>query len=192
MNEKNSTKKINSSSLEKKVNKNDKVIYPGSFDPVTFGHIDIIKRAAGMYQEVTVAVLNNQSKTSLFSASERVKMLEEVVEEYPNVKVDSYQGLTIDYAKQSNVHVLVRGLRAVTDFEYELQIAQTNWKLSNETVDTVFLTTSLENAYLSSTIVKEIASYQGDISLCCPENVMKRTYEKYGFDYEETKIKHNI
>lgn len=192
MNEKNVIRKTNSFSSGNNPIKYDRVIYPGSFDPVTFGHVDVIKRAASMYSEVTVAVLNNQEKTSLFSAAERVKMLEEVVAEYPNVKVDSYQGLTIDYARKNDVHVLVRGLRAVTDFEYELQIAQTNRKLSGETVDTIFLTTSLENAYLSSTIVKEIASYQGDISLCCPESVMKKTYEKFGFDYQETKIKFNI
>ena len=190
MKEKKHTKQTNLYSCENKTVKLDRVIYPGSFDPVTFGHIDIIKRAASMYSEVIVAVLNNQYKTALFSIDERVKMLEEVVEQYPNVKVDSYCGLTIDYARKNNIRVLVRGLRAVTDFEYELQIAQTNRKLSNETVDTVFLTTSLENAYLSSTIVKEIACYKGDISLCVPENVMKKTYEKYNITINDIKEKY--
>ncbi len=190
MKEKKYTKQTNSYLCENQTPKLDRVIYPGSFDPVTFGHIDIIKRAASMFSEVIVAVLNNQYKTALFSTDERVKMLEEVVKDYPNVKVDSYSGLTIDYAKENNIHVLVRGLRAVTDFEYELQIAQTNRKLTNEMVDTIFLTTSLENAYLSSTIVKEIASYKGDISLCVPENVMIKTYEKYNISIKDIQEKY--
>jgi pantetheine-phosphate adenylyltransferase len=183
--EKKYTKQTNLYSCENSPVKLDRVIYPGSFDPVTFGHVDIIKRAADMYSEVIVAVLNNQYKTSLFSIDERVKMLEEVIEKYPNVRVDSYCGLTIDYARKHNIHVLIRGLRAVTDFEYELQIAQTNRKLSHETVDTVFLTTSLENAYLSSTIVKEIACYKGDISQCVPKNIMKKVYKKYNITLKD-------
>ncbi len=185
MKEKKSTKQTNLYSSENKEVKRDRVIYPGSFDPVTFGHLDIIHRASEMYSEVIVAVLNNQYKTALFSIHERVKMLEEVVKDYPNVKVGSYSGLTIDYAKEQNIRVLVRGLRAVTDFDYELQIAQTNRKLSNETVDTVFLTTSLENSYLSSTIVKEIARYKGDLSQCVPGYVMERTYEKFGYSLDD-------
>ena len=118
-------------------------IYPGSFDPVTFGHLDVIRRAASMFDELTVSVLNNTQKTPLFSVEERVKILEEATKELPNVKVDSFSGLLINYAREKDVHIAIRGLRAITDFEYELQIAQTNRKLSNGELDTIFLTTSL-------------------------------------------------
>lgn len=155
-------------------------IYPGSFDPVTYGHLDVIKRAADIFDELTVSVLNNTAKTPLFSVDERVKILKEATKDLPNVKVDSFSGLLIDYAKSKDIHVAIRGLRAITDFEYELQIAQTNRKLSNEELDTMFLTTSLEYAYLSSSSVKEIASFNGDISQCVPPFVAKLIYEKYG------------
>ncbi|MCM1263283.1 MAG: pantetheine-phosphate adenylyltransferase [Butyrivibrio sp.] len=155
-------------------------IYPGSFDPVTYGHLDIIKRAAEIFDELTVSVLNNNVKTPLFSVEERVRMLEEATKDIPNVSIDSFSGLLIDYAKQKGVHVAIRGLRAITDFEYELQIAQTNRKLSGGGLDTIFLTTSLEYAYLSSSSVKEIASFNGDISQCVPDFVGKLIYEKYG------------
>lgn len=155
-------------------------VYPGSFDPVTFGHLDVIRRAASIFDELTVSVLNNKEKTPLFSVSERVKILEEATKDLPNVKIDSFSGLLIDYAKENNIHVIVRGLRAITDFEYELQIAQTNRVLSGGEVDTIFLTTSLEYAYLSSSSVKEIASFGGDISRCVPDFVARKTYEKYG------------
>ena len=157
-----------------------RAIYPGSFDPVTYGHLDVIKRAADIFDELTVSVLNNTAKTPLFSVDERVKILEEATKDLPNVKVDSFSGLLIDYAKSKDIHVAIRGLRAITDFEYELQIAQTNRKLSNEELDTMFLTTSLEYAYLSSSSVKEIASFNGDISQCVPPFVAKLIYEKYG------------
>lgn len=157
-----------------------KAVYPGSFDPVTYGHIDIIKRAAEIFDELTVSVLNNKGKTPLFSVEERVKILEEATKDLPNVKVDSFSGLLIDYAKENDVPVVVRGLRAITDFEYELQIAQTNRILSGGKVDTIFLTTGLEYAYLSSSSVKEIASFGGDISKCVPDFVAQKTYEKYG------------
>lgn len=156
-------------------------IYPGSFDPVTYGHLDIIRRASEIFDELTVSVLNNKTKTPLFSVEERVKMLEEATKDLPNVTVDSFSGLLIDYAKSKNVHVAIRGLRAITDFEYELQIAQTNRKFSGGELDTMFLTTSLEYAYLSSTTVKEIASFNGDISQCVPPIVADRIYEKYKF-----------
>lgn len=156
-----------------------KAVYPGSFDPMTFGHLDIIKRASEMFDELIVAVLNNQSKTPLFSVEERVKILEEATKDIPNVKVDSFSGLLINYAAQNDLHISVRGLRAITDFEYELQIAQTNRKLSEEKLDTIFLTTSLEYAYLSSSGVKEIAYYGGDISQCVPEFVADLIYDKY-------------
>lgn len=155
-----------------------KAIYPGSFDPVTYGHIDIIKRAAAIFDELTVSVLNNKVKTPLFSVDERVKMLQEVCKDLPNVKVDSFSGLLADYAVESGTDVIIRGLRAITDFEYELQMAQTNRKIE-EKVDTVFLTTSLEYAYLSSTIVKEVASYGRDISQFVPACVEEKIKEKF-------------
>jgi pantetheine-phosphate adenylyltransferase len=156
-------------------------VYPGSFDPVTFGHLDVIERAAAIFDELTVSVLNNKVKTPLFSVEERVNILEEATKHLPNVKIDSFSGLLIDYARHKNIHVSVRGLRAITDFEYELQIAQTNSKLSGGQLDTVFLTTNLEYAYLSSSSVKEIASFHGDISQCVPEFVAKKVYEKFGY-----------
>lgn len=156
-------------------------IYPGSFDPVTFGHLDVIKRASEIFDELTVGVLNNTQKSPLFSVEERVKILEEATKDLPNVKIDSFSGLLIDYANEKNIHVAVRGLRAITDFEFELQISQTNMKLSNGKLDTVFLNTSLEYAYLSSSSVKEIASFNGDISQCVPDFLAKLIYEKYGF-----------
>ncbi len=155
-------------------------IYPGSFDPVTYGHLDVIKRASEIFDELIVSVLNNNVKTPLFSVEERVRMLVEATKDIPNVTVDSFSGLLIDYAKRKGVHVAIRGLRAITDFEYELQIAQTNRKLSGGELDTMFLTTSLEYAYLSSSSVKEIASFNGDISQCVPDFVGKLIYEKYG------------
>lgn len=160
-------------------------IYPGSFDPVTFGHLDVIRRAASMFDELTVSVLNNTQKTPLFSVEERVRILEEATKELPNVKVDSFSGLLINYAREKDVHIAIRGLRAITDFEYELQIAQTNRKLSNGDLDTIFLTTSLEYAYLSSSSVKEIAEFHGDISQCVPDFVAKLVYEKYGHECEQ-------
>ena len=156
-----------------------KAIYPGSFDPVTYGHLDIISRASKMYDEVVIGVLNNIQKNPLFSVEERVKILEEATKDIPNVQVESFSGLLVDYAAANDIHVSVRGLRAITDFEYELQIAQTNAKLSGGKLDSVFLTTSLEYAYVSSSTVKEIASFGGDISQCVPDFVARKVYEKY-------------
>lgn len=153
-------------------------IYPGSFDPVTFGHIDIIKRCARIYDDLTIAVLNNPVKTPLFSTSERVKIIEDIVKDMPNVKVASYEGLLVDFAKENGINVIVRGLRAVTDFEYELQMAQTNKQLC-PSIETIFITTALEYAYLSSTTVREAAFFGGDISKFVPDNVAKLVYEKY-------------
>lgn len=156
-----------------------KAIYPGSFDPVTFGHLDVIHRASTMFDELVVSVLNNKAKSPLFSAEERVKMLQEATKDIGNIKITSFSGLLIDYAKEIDVHIAIRGLRAITDFEYELQIAQTNRKLSEGELDTVFLTTSLEYAYLSSSSVKEIASFGGDVSQCVPTFVMEKIYNRY-------------
>ena len=154
-------------------------MYPGSFDPVTYGHLDVIRRAAEIFDVLIVSVLNNKEKTPLFSVEERVKILQEATKNIPNVEVDSFSGLLINYAAEKDLHVAVRGLRAITDFEYELQIAQTNRKLSNGELDTMFLTTSLEYAYLSSSSVKEIASFGGDINQCVPEFVAEQIYRKY-------------
>ena len=162
-----------------------KAIYPGSFDPVTFGHLDIIKRSSRLFDEIVVAVLNNSAKNSLFSIDERVKMIQDVVSEYENVSVASFGGLTIDFAESVGADIIIRGLRAVSDFEYELQIAQTNKELSHGLVDTVFLTTSIRYSYLSSSTVREIASYNGDIYPCVPGFVAKAVYEKFGFDHIE-------
>ena len=156
-------------------------IYPGSFDPVTFGHLDVIQRAANIFDELTVSVLNNKEKSPLFSVEERVKILKEATKDIPNVKVDSFSGLLIEYAREKGIHVAIRGLRAITDFEFELQISQTNRKLSNGELDTLFLNTSLEYAYLNSSSVKETASFNGDISQCVPAFVADMIYEKYGF-----------
>jgi pantetheine-phosphate adenylyltransferase len=154
-------------------------IYPGSFDPMTLGHLDIIKRASKMFDELTVSVLDNKAKIALFSVEERVNILKEATKDLSNVKVDSFNGLLIDYARQKDIHISVRGLRAITDFEYELQIAQTNRILSGGDLDTVFLTTSLEYSYLSSSSVKEIAAFGGDVSQCVPEFVAELLYNKY-------------
>ena len=154
-------------------------VYPGSFDPVTFGHLDVIRRASEMFDVLIVSVLNNKGKMPLFSVEERVNILVEATRDIPNVQVDSFSGLLIDYAARNDIHVAVRGLRAITDFEYELQIAQTNRKLSKGELDTMFLTTSLEYAYLSSSSVKEIAYFGGDISQCVPDFVAEQIYRKY-------------
>ena len=154
-----------------------KAIYPGSFDPMTLGHLDIIERSSRIVDEPNVAVLKNNAKNPLFSADERVSMIKEMTESMPNVTVASFDGLLVDYMKEINATIIVRGLRAVTDFEYELQMAQTYHKLE-PSVETVFLTTSLEYSYLSSTIVKEVAFYHGDISKFVPDVVRERIREK--------------
>ncbi|HAV00406.1 MAG TPA: pantetheine-phosphate adenylyltransferase [Lachnospiraceae bacterium] len=156
-----------------------KAIYPGSFDPVTYGHLDIIGRAAEAFDELIVCVLDNKNKHPLFSVDERVNILTELTKELDNVRIDSYTGLLVDCCLQKGAHVIVRGLRAVTDFEYELQMAQTNRKLAKMQVDTMFLTTDLRYAYLSSSTVKEVASFGGDISDFVPPLVAELTYDKY-------------
>ncbi|MBQ3584866.1 MAG: pantetheine-phosphate adenylyltransferase [Lachnospiraceae bacterium] len=152
-------------------------IYPGSFDPVTKGHLDIIERSAKMVDVLIVAVLKNNSKSPLFSVEERVNMLVEVTKHIKNVKIDSFSGLLVDYARKCNANIIVRGLRAVTDFEYELQMSQTN-RIMDNSVDTIFLTTSLEYAYLSSSTVKEVAIYGGNVDKFVPEYVAGKIKEK--------------
>ncbi len=138
-------------------------VYPGSFDPVTYGHMDIIERAAKLTDRLVIGVLKNNTKTPLFSSDERVNMLKKVTASLPNVTVRSFEGLSVDFAREEGAAAIVRGLRAVTDFEYELQLAQTNRALAPG-VDTIFLTTNLKYSYLSSSTVKEIAFFGGDIS----------------------------
>ena len=156
-----------------------RAIYPGSFDPVTFGHMDIITRSAQIVDELVVGVLNNSAKNSLFSLEERVSMIKEMTKDMPNVKVASFDGLLVDFMNEIDATIIVRGLRAVTDFEYELAMSQTN-RVAAPGIDTVFLTTSLKYAYLSSSIVKEMAMYGGDIHKFVPEEIIDRVYEKYG------------
>ena len=155
-----------------------RAVYTGSFDPVTNGHMDIIRRASEIFDVLIVSILNNKEKTPLFSVEERVKILEEATKDLPNVQIDSFSGLLVDYARDKDLHVIVRGLRAITDFEYELQMAQTNRVLEPE-VDTTFLITSLEYAYLSSTVVKEVAAFGGDIHKFVPDFVEKEIRAKY-------------
>lgn len=155
-----------------------KAVYPGSFDPVTYGHLDIIERASKVVDEVIVAVLVNSSKKPLFTIEERVGMLRETTKGFSNVKIETFQGLTVDFAKRVGAKVMVRGLRAVSDFESEMQIAQTNHSL-NPDIDTMFFTTSLEYAFLSSTIVREVASYGSDVSNLVPEPVEQMLRKKY-------------
>ena len=161
-----------------------RAIYPGSFDPVTNGHMDIIRRSANIVDELYVGVLNNSAKNSLSSAEERVSMLEEMTEDLPNVRIVSFDGLLVDFARKIHATIIIRGLRAVTDFEYELQIAQTN-HVEYDQIETIFLTSSLQYSYLSSTIVKEFAAYGGDISHFVPTQLIDRIYQKYGIEKGE-------
>ena len=154
-----------------------RAVYPGSFDPVTFGHLDIITRSAKLVDELIVGVLVNNAKSPLFSVEERVKILEKTVENIPNVKVIPFEGLLVEFVRKMEAQMVVSGLRAITDFEYELQMAQTNHKLEPE-LETIFLTTSLEYSYLSSSTVKEVAAFGGDISQFVPHIVIERMQEK--------------
>ena len=155
-----------------------KAIYPGSFDPVTLGHLDIIERSSRLVDHLIVGVLNNSTKTPLFSVEERVNMLREVTAHISNVEILSFSGLTVDFAAKHDVQAIVRGLRAVTDFEYELAMSQTN-RVAAPEIDTIFLNTSLEYSYLSSSIVKEMAMYGGDLSKFVPAQIIDRVYDQY-------------
>ena len=152
-------------------------IYPGSFDPVTNGHLDIIERSSRMFDKVIVAVLVNSAKTPLFTVEERVAMLRESCKNIPNVEIDSFNGLTVTFAKQKGATVMVRGLRAVTDFENEIQLAHTNFAMMPE-IETVFLATAIKWSYLSSTIVREAAHYGQDVSRFVPRNVERALIAK--------------
>ncbi len=153
-------------------------IYPGSFDPVTFGHLDIIERGAKIVDKLIVGVLTNNAKTPLFSSEERVRMINNLTKHLDNVEAKAFDGLTVDFAHAEGATVIVRGLRAVTDFEYELQLAQTN-KVIAPDIDTIFLTTNLKYSYLSSSTVKEIASFGGDIQEFVSPEVQDRMKEKF-------------
>ncbi len=154
-------------------------ICPGSFDPVTCGHINIISRAASMFDRVIVATMVNHSKQPLFSQEERVDLLRRATAFLPNVEVDSFDGLLADYAREKNASIIVKGLRAISDFEYEFQMALTNRKL-NPDVETVFLTTNAEYMYLSSSLVKQVAGLGGDISEFVPSCIVNDILKKYG------------
>jgi pantetheine-phosphate adenylyltransferase len=149
---------------------------PGSFDPVTNGHLDIIERAAAIYDEVVVAVLVNETKSGLFPIPERIELLREVCAPWPNVVVDSFHGLLVDFCRERDIPVIVKGLRAVSDFEYELQMAQMNHRLA--AVETLFITTNPLYSFLSSSLVKEVAKYGGDVSGLVPDAVVRRLAER--------------
>jgi pantetheine-phosphate adenylyltransferase len=153
-----------------------RAVCPGSFDPVTNGHLDVIVRAAAMYDEVVVAVLVNESKRGLFEISERIELLTEVVAPWPNVSVESFKGLLVDFCRERDIPVAVKGLRAVSDFEYELQMAQMNHRLGP--VETMFMTTNPLYSFLSSSLVKEVAKYGGDVSGLVPDAVVRRLAER--------------
>ena len=154
-------------------------VYPGSFDPITNGHLDIIKRASKMYDTLIVAILINQEKRPLFSLEERVEMIKEATKDLGNVKVDYFSGLFVDYCMKKEINVSIRGLRAMSDFEIELQMAHINDVLSKSSLETVFLATSTKYSYLSSSVVKEIAMFGGDYSNLVPKNVCKKIRQKY-------------
>ena len=149
-----------------------RVVCPGSFDPITFGHLDIIERASKMFDEVVIAVLVNKTKSTLFTVPERIEMIGEVTEKFPNVRVDSWSGLLVDYCEANNIDVIVKGLRAVTDFDYELQMSQINLQLKG--IETLFMSTAPAHSFLSSSLVKEIASYDGDVSNYIPAPLLNK------------------
>ncbi|MFR9805750.1 pantetheine-phosphate adenylyltransferase [Pseudonocardia sp. RS010] len=153
-----------------------RAVCPGSFDPVTLGHLDVISRAAGLFDEVVVAVLINKKKQGLFSVEERIAMLEEVTVDLPNVRADSFHGLLVDYCREHDIRAIVKGLRAVTDFDYELQMAQMNQRLSG--VDTLFMSTNPEFSFLSSSLVKEVATYGGDVAHLLPPSVHRQLLDR--------------
>jgi pantetheine-phosphate adenylyltransferase len=153
-----------------------KVVCPGSFDPVTNGHLDIIGRAAALFDEVTVAVLINKNKASLFTVDERIEMLVQVTAQWPNVRIDSFYGLLVDFCRERGIPAIVKGLRAVSDFDYELQMAQMNHRLAG--VETLFVPTSATYSYLSSSLVKEVATHGGDVASLVPDLVAARLHER--------------
>jgi pantetheine-phosphate adenylyltransferase len=152
------------------------VVCPGSFDPVTNGHLDIISRAAGLFDEVVVAVLVNASKAGLFTTDERLEMLRAVTERYPNVRVEAFQGLLVDFCKANDIDIVVKGIRAVSDFDYELQMAQMNLGLAG--VETLFMATNPLYSFLSSSLIKDVAKWGGDITQHVPPLIATRLHER--------------
>ncbi|MFA9557340.1 pantetheine-phosphate adenylyltransferase [Evansella sp. AB-rgal1] len=155
-------------------------VCPGSFDPVTLGHLDIVTRGSKVFDKVIVAVLNNRNKQPLFTVEERMELLRETTKDIPNVEIDHFNGLLIDYVKQKNANAIIKGLRAVSDFEYELQMASINRKL-DENIETFFMMTNNKFSYLSSSIVKEIAKYHAPVSDLVPDIVEEALRKKYAF-----------
>ena len=153
-----------------------KAVCPGSFDPVTNGHLDVFVRASEIFDQVVVGVLINKTKSSLFTVDERIEMLREVVAPYPNVVVDSFHGLLVDYCRENDIPAIVKGLRAVSDFDYELQMAQMNHRLAK--VETLFISTNPLYSFLSSSLIKEVVTYGGDISGLVPDSVGERLIER--------------
>lgn len=154
-------------------------VYPGSFDPITYGHLDIIRRGLSIFDEIIVAVAKNSQKNSLFSTDERVELIRKVLKSEGRVTVDTFSGLLIDYVSSRKAHVIIRGLRAISDFEYEFQIAQMNSTIGRE-IETLFMMTSLQYGYLSSSIVKEVCSLNGEIDMFVPPEVKAALRQKYG------------
>lgn len=153
-------------------------VCPGSFDPITYGHLDIITRGAKVFDEIYVVVLNNSSKNPLFTVEERIDLIRTVTKKLPNVKVDSFQGLLVDYAESVNANAIIRGLRAVSDFEYEMQITSMN-RVLNDKIETFFIMTNNQYSFLSSSIVKEVAKYEGKISELVPPEVESALIQKF-------------
>ena len=149
-----------------------RVVCPGSFDPITFGHLDIIERASALFDEVVIAVLVNKTKKTLFTVDERLEMISEVTTQYPNVRVDSWSGLLVDYCERHDVKAIVKGLRAVTDFDYELQMSQINLQLKG--VETLFMSTAPQHSFVSSSLVKEIATFGGDVAPYVPASIIAK------------------
>lgn len=157
-------------------------VYPGSFDPITYGHLDIVQRSLRIFDHVIVAVARNSQKNSLFNIEERVDLIRSVLKNEPRVSVDTFSGLLINYVASKNAHVVVRGLRAISDFEYEFQIAQMNNSIGNE-IETMFMMTSVQYGYLSSSIVKEVCSLGGDVDSFVPAEIKTAMQKKYGIKH---------
>jgi len=155
-----------------------KAVCPGSFDPVTNGHLDILERASRMYDEVTIAVLTNRNKAGLFTVDERIALLETATAGLPNVRIEAFEGLLVDFCRDRGMAVIVKGLRAVSDFDYELQMAQMNFRLAG--VETVFVSTNPLYSFLSSSLVKEVASFGGDVSGLVPDSVLAAMAARMG------------
>ena len=154
----------------------NRVVCPGSFDPITYGHLDIIARASALFDEVVIAVLVNQTKKSLFTVDERLEMIAEVTSQFANVRVDSWRGLLVDYCETNQIGSIIKGLRAISDFDYELQMSQINFQLKG--IETLFMSTSPAHSFLSSSLVKEVASYGGDVSSYLPTIIQKRLLDR--------------